>query len=406
MATVMAREIMVEKRIEEATAPEITAPPVEEALPANPKSAKISAPVRLAALDAFRGLTILLMLLVNNVALDEATPRHLTHAEWSGRVHLADIVFPWFLLAVGVAIPFAVASHRRKGVSWLGYFGKSIKRTISLLALGWLVDSTINHSLTIGLGVLQVIGLAYFVAALLSPLKNQWRALLAIVFLVAHSAILLIWHVPGLGPGRITEDANAIAFLNEIYLAPWGLKGLVSVIPTAAMVLIGTVFGDLFRQASLPLLRRAGIAAVSGTTLLLIGLGLSTFLPMNKPLWTAPYIIYTAGMGIMLLAALHVAVDGTKYGQKLAFPLTVPGSNAITAYVAPILVKLNILQAWIVPGAIVATNAKPTLEAFLQAWCYNTAGRINGGWLYTFGYIAFWWLILFYLYRKQWFLRV
>lgn len=370
--------------------------------PKSPPASSDAKPPRLAALDAFRGLTILLMLLVNNVNLDTATPKSLMHAEWSGRVYFADVVFPWFLLAVGVAIPFAVASHRKRSEGWLSYYGKAFRRTVSLVVLGIIVDSTVNHAFTPGLGVLQVIGLAYFVAALLSPLATRWRLLIAAIFLVGHSVILLAWNVPGFGPGRFTESENAVVWLNEIHLAPWGLKGLVSVIPTAAMVLIGTAFGDMFRRSDLPVLRRAAVCVVIGGLLTIFGVAMSKTLPMNKPLWTASYIIYTAGLGAILIAVLHVLVDGNKYGKKLAFPFLVPGSNAITAYVAPILIKINVLQGW-----SVATDAgRMSLEAALQNACYHLAGRVNGGWLYTFGYIAVWWLVLFYFYKKQWLLRV
>ncbi len=357
---------------------------------------------RLAALDAFRGLTVLLMWLVNNVSLDTATPKHLTHADWSGRVHLADVVFPWFLLAVGVALPFAVAGQKRRGERWLSVLMKILRRTVSLVLLGILVDSTVNHAWTPGLGVLQVIGLAYFVAALLSPLHTLARAVCAAALLAAHSALILLWDVPGFGAGHITEGANAVAFLNEIYLAPWGMKGLISVVPTAAMVLIGTVLGDLFRQKGLTVARSALVCGLIGVPLLVSGYALGSVLPMSKPLWTASYILYTAGLGALLLAALRIAVDGTRQGTKLAFALIVPGSNAITAYVVPILFKINTLQGW----TVMTATGRATVESALQTWCYALAGRVNGGWLYTLAYLALWWGVLYYLYRKQWFLRV
>ncbi len=369
------------------------AEPVPDAKPALP---------RLAALDAFRGLTILLMLLVNNTATGEATPEHLTHAEWSGAVHLADVVFPWFLLAVGVAIPFAVASHRKKNAGFLSYYNKAVKRTATLVLLGILVDSTVNHAWSPGLGVLQIIGLAYLLAAFLSPLPTLWRGITAVGLLAAHTGILLLWHVPGLGVGRIEPEANVVAFVNEIYLQPWGLRGLLSVIPTTAMVLLGTIIGDLYRRTDLAVARRALLCAAGGVLLATIGYAGSFVLPMNKPLWTATYILYTAGLGALLLALLHRLVDGTKHGAAFALVLLIPGANAITAYVLPILVKINILQSW-----SAATDAgHVSIETALQNSAYAVAGRVNGGWLYTAGYIAAWWMVLYYFHRKQWFLRV
>jgi predicted acyltransferase len=172
--------------------------------------------------------------------------------------------------------------------------------------------------------------------------------------------------------------------------------------PTAAMVLIGTVFGDLLRQGFYTLARRVLLAGIVGAALLVAGHFAGLFLPMSKPLWTASYILFTAGSGGLVLAVLHALVDGTRSGGRLAFPLLVPGSNAITGYVLPILVKINILQGW----SVATASGRTTIEAALQNALYDAAGRTSGGWLYTAGYIAVWWLVLYYLQRKQWFLRV
>ena len=370
--------------------------------PPAPADAKPATP-RLAALDAFRGLTVLLMLLVNNVSLGENTPEHLTHAEWTGAVHLADVVFPWFLLAVGVAIPFAVASHRKRGASWLGYYGKAIRRTASLVLLGILVDSTVNHAWSPGLGVLQVIGLAYLFAAFLSPIPALWRGIGAGVLLMAHTATILLWHVPGYGVGRFEESANAVAFVNEIYLQPWGLKGLLSVIPTTAMVLIGTTIGDLYRRADLTVGRRALLCAAGGVLLATLGYVGSYALPMNKPLWTATYILYTAGLGALLPRTTapgcgrHEKQRGMGVGSARSrrecdhgVCATDSGQNGYTESVE----------------RRYRHRACVSMETAMQNALYHAAGRINGGWLYTAAYIAAWWGVLFLFYRKQWFLRV
>ena len=122
---------------------------------------------RLVSLDAFRGFAILGMLLVNNTVETPATPKHLTHAQWNQGVHFADFVAPWFLYIVGTAIPYAAASAKKRGMSNLQYGLKAAYRAVILVLLGLLVDSSVNHKPTIGLGVLQLIGLSYLAAALL-----------------------------------------------------------------------------------------------------------------------------------------------------------------------------------------------------------------------------------------------
>lgn len=142
-------------------------------------------PGRLVSLDAFRGLTIALMLLVNNTALDTATPIQLTHAPWNGGIRLADLVFPWFLFCVGVAIPFASASFAKRGLPVWRYDLKALSRAVLLILLGCLIDSSLAKHPILDLGVLQIIGLAYLVGALLYELPSLRRGLLAALFLVA-----------------------------------------------------------------------------------------------------------------------------------------------------------------------------------------------------------------------------
>jgi predicted acyltransferase len=380
-------------------------PEPEAAPPPAPKAE------RLMSLDAFRGLTILGMLLVNNIALDRDTPQHLTHAEWSGRVHIADLVFPWFLLIVGVAVPWALASHQRKGLGNLRWVGKAVGRSLSLVLMGCVVDSTVQHQLYLGLGVLQIIGLAYLVGALLAGLlPARGRAAAAGLLLVGYWALIRFAPLPNLGPGHFTETDNVIRYLNETYLNPFGLRGLLSVIPTGALVLLGTFFGEILRKSDIRPARRLALLTAWGGAFTIAGLAWSLDLPMNKPLWSPPYILFTAGMGGLVLAAMYALID-TPTVRKVrwwSLPLVVFGVNAIVAYVAPILFKINVLQTWRWAGtaAGLPNGSNPTLEQALQNLCFTLVGRTNGGWLYTALYIGFWWLVLLYLYRRQWFVRL
>jgi len=182
---------------------------------------------RLHSLDAFRGLALLGMLLVNNAALDTATPTQMTHAAWNGGLHLADLVFPWFLLAVGVAIPYARAAQKARGAAWWRLGAKVLSRSAALIALGWLVDSSLAHRPLLGLGVLQLIGLAYLFASLLYGLPLTGRLAAASALLAGHWALLHFLPVPGRGAGVVLEKANVVFYLNEVYLRPLHLQGLI-----------------------------------------------------------------------------------------------------------------------------------------------------------------------------------
>jgi predicted acyltransferase len=252
----------------------------------------------------------------------------------------------------------------------------------------------------VGLGVLQLIGLAYLAGALLYELPFRWRVGAAAGLLLAHWAALRFVPVPGLGAGVITESDNLTAYLNRLYLQPIALKGLISVVPTAALVLIGTAVGDALRRDGKAGGRTALRLFAAGLGLGLTGWLWSLDLPFSKPLWSAPYIMFAAGWGTALLALLFAVID-VRGWRAWAFPLVVFGANAIAAYVLPILVKTYILQEWRWPG-----GESVLLQQALLRFCTERAGRVGGGWLYTFSYIFFWWVVLWQIYRKRIFLRV
>ena len=357
---------------------------------------------RLVSLDAFRGLAILGMLLVNNTALDNATPKHLTHAPWNGGIYFADLVFPWFLLIVGVAIPYAAASAKQKGVSRRQSALKTLGRAGALVVLGCLIDSSLARRPVVGLGVLQLIGLAYCAGAFLAALPLRPRLLVAAGLLAGHWAAIRFIPIPGFGAGVFTETANLVVYLNEAYLRGFGLKGLISVVPTTALVLIGATAGEALRSERLTPLRKAGLLAGSGAGLMLAGWLWSLDLPFNKPVWTASYILFTAGCGLLLLACLFLVID-FKGWRGWAFPLVVFGSNAILAYVVPIMTKVHVLQEW---NWTMADGSTLPLQQALLSTSIQHFGRWGGGWAYTGGYILFWWLFLLLLYRRRLFLRV
>lgn len=221
-----------------------------------------------------------------------------------------------------------------------------------------------------------------------------------------HGAAIQFLPVPGLGAGVFREDANLIQHLTRTYLSPLHLDGLLSVVPTAALVLIGSAFGDLLRWEIKPL-PKIPFLLLASATLIFLGWAWHFSLPYNKPVWTASYILLTAGLGGVVLTALFALVDvaGPKWPplRWLVFPLTVYGSNAIAAYVGPILVKVLILREWTwrMPSGV-----RETLE---QTWLHAAVAHYGpywGGWVYTLTYLGAVWLVLLELYRRKIFLRV
>ncbi|GGR79628.1 heparan-alpha-glucosaminide N-acetyltransferase domain-containing protein [Deinococcus sedimenti] len=356
---------------------------------------------RLTALDAFRGATVLLMLLVNNVALGGATPAQLMHAPFGG-LTLTDLVFPWFLYCAGAALPFSQAAMTRAGLSGAARTRRLLERAALLYLLGAFETSVTTHHLTLGLGVLQLIALATLFAALLGDLRSRARLLIAALLLAGYAAFLKLGVHPG-GIGVISETSNPVQALNDAVLNPLGLRGLISVIPTTALVLLGSVAARVLylRDPRAPA-KLLGL----GLTLSAAGFGwaASGHLPLSKTLWTPPYILYAAGLGTLALLLTWLIADSGRVprGAALLHPLTIPGRNALAGYVLPILIKVWILQDWTVAW----TGRAQPIGAALLTLAQRHLGAVGGGWTYTLGYVAAVWLGLAWMARRDLILKL
>ncbi|MDX2008051.1 MAG: DUF5009 domain-containing protein [Meiothermus sp.] len=392
---------------------------------------------RLLALDGLRGLTVLLMLLVNNIALQAATPDQLMHAPFGG-VTLADLVFPWFLFCMGVAIPRTASSPEGQKLPRWHRVRRILTRTALMFGLGLFLTSALARTPVFALGVLQLIALAYCAAALIylaSP-RPAFLCGAAALLLVGYWAAIRLVPVPGVGPGVFEEGRNLLLHINRAFLEPLGLRGLPSVVPTAALALLGAVVGQLLQgatrrqrgtgqeQALGPSESRGSRTAGAPSfppppypflsrhrplpQLLLLGIGLTLLghlwsleLPFSKTFWTPPYIVLTAGLGTLVIGVFYALFD-LRGWRWAAFPLLVLGSNALLAYVLPILFKVWVLQGWTVR---VGGQRLSLQQAWLNGHIAH-AGVVLGGWAYTLLYTLLWWAVLWWFYRRKVFLRV
>ena len=374
------------------------APQTQEGAPATPATVTSARGVRLSALDAWRGLTILLMLLVNNVTLGARTPQQLQHAPWGGGITLTDLVFPWFLFCAGAALPFSLAASRRVGLVGWPLIGKLAVRTVLLYLVGCVLTSTENHQLTLGLGVLQLIALASFFGGIVSQWSVGWRVAVAALLLVGYD-LFISWTALGGATGIFTENANAVKAVNDAFLSPLGLRGLLSVLPATALVLLGSLVAQPLKDRHA---RAPWLLLAAGSAMTLLGWLWAHHLEFNKAVWTPSYVVYTAGLATLGMLAFYMLADSGRpwsgWGQRLLAPLTIPGRNSLFAYVAPILIKLWVLMEWKVDWAGKTMPIRDALITLAQ----RHYGLWGGGWLYTLGYILAVWLGLAYLARRGW----
>ncbi|HYM68370.1 MAG TPA: heparan-alpha-glucosaminide N-acetyltransferase domain-containing protein [bacterium] len=353
---------------------------------------------RLPSLDAFRGFVIAGMLLVNNMIWNAATPRQLMHAPWGGGVTFTDMILPWFVFTVGVTVPVGA----RAGLHGAAYALRVARRTATLVALGILIDSVAAHRLTVGMDVLQLLGLSYLVAALLSRTPVPARLAAAAGLLAAYGALLTLVPAPGLGAGVFQAHHNVIQYLNDAYLTRYALAGVLAVAPASALALLGTIAGGLLRAGRAEEIVKTGALAAAGVALALGGWLWGQTLPLNKDLWTPTYVLFAGGLGLLLLAACHLLFDVVRL-RPLGVPFAVFGSNAIVGYVASALFAIGAMQTWPDP---LSRGHTLSLHTVVLDPLGGAVGAVAAGWIYTASVIVVWWLALFALYRRRVFIRV
>jgi len=309
---------------------------------------------RVESLDVLRGLAVAGMIVVNNPGDWTAVYPPLMHAYWTG-LTVADLVFPGFVFTMGAAVPFAFARRRAAGASIADLHWHIGARVVVLVALG-LVLNVVSASPQISPlrvpGVLQRIALAYLVAAIVVLHVRQARWLVvAAVLLVGHWALLTLVPFGGHAAGTISPDANLAGFIDtrvfgrHALAIPIDPEGLLGTLTSAASAILGAATGELMRRQPADAIRAL---AAGGAVALAAGWLWSLVLPLSKPLWTGSFVLVTAGITTLLLAAIYFAVD-VRGWRRWCLPLAWLGANALVIYAASEIVRrlLDAPKSWL-----------------------------------------------------------
>lgn len=375
---------------------------------------------RLHALDVFRGITIAAMVLVNNPGSWSNIYPPLRHAEWHGWTP-TDLVFPFFMWIVGVSTALSHEKFVARGGSSRGFAAKSARRAAIVFGLGLFLAAFPfgtfgGHRFDLATlripGVLQRIAVCQFLAVLIHIATGVRGKVVAILCLLIGSSLLMKFvPVPGYGAGDWSPDGNLARYVDSIVLAGHTWKsairpgfdpeGIVSTIPAVATVVFGILAGQWLRAPRTDSEKAIGLAVLGSATAAL-GRLLDPWLPINKPLWTSTYCLFTAGLAASAVAALFFVVD-MRSRRRWALPFTIFGTNAIAAYVLSGLLArtLGLQKTTSAEGKIVSVQSRifttyflPIGDARLASFLYAVA----------FSFVVF--LPIFCLWRKRWFLKV
>ncbi|HUP88832.1 MAG TPA: heparan-alpha-glucosaminide N-acetyltransferase domain-containing protein [Longimicrobiales bacterium] len=370
-----------------------------------------STSTRLLSLDAFRGITIAGMLLVNNPGSWSHIYPPLEHATWNGWTP-TDLIFPFFVFIVGVAMTFSFGKQIENGAERNDLLLKTAKRALLIFLTGLAIHSFpwvgYDYSHWRIPGVLQRIAVAYLFAAsiyLFTTVRGQVIAIATL--LVGYWLLQTLVPVPGGFTGVLKPGLDLGAYIDRSIFTEnhlwreaktWDPEGLLSTLPAIGTALLGGLAGQWIRSRQTQIEKVTGLF-IAGAVLMCVGGMWGWVFPINKSLWTSSYVLFTAGFAAQFLAFCYWLIDVKGY-QRWAKPFIIYGMNAIAAFFLSAVVArtMNLIK---VGGDHVALKTF-IYKNFYESWL----APINASLLFAISYVLLFLGILTIMYRRKIFIKL
>ena len=379
---------------------------------------------RLLAIDAFRGITITAMILVNNPGSWSYVYWPLAHAKWHGWTP-TDLIFPFFIFIVGLSISLSVRALKGKGMPNKDIVSKALVRMLKLVLLGWFLalffyDFTAVqynwfedrlYAMRI-MGVLQRIGIVYFVTivAFLYLPTRFFYSLVPALLLIYAGTMLLVPYTDEQGiryVGLLVEGNNLAAWLDNAVLTAnhmynktatpfaYDPEGILSTIPAIATCISGVATGEFIanaKQRRLTLRSQIKWLFMVGLLLAVLGQLSDVIFPINKIIWTPSYVLLSSGLAILSLALCMFIIDEKRH-KLWSAPFVVFGANAIAFFMfSGIVGRLVIMIPW----------GDSTLKHALYTGFFQPIfGNYNGSVAYAVGFLALSYAVFYHLYKRN-----
>lgn len=359
---------------------------------------------RLLSLDALRGFDMLwitgggylvtVLAKYTGAGWLQTLAEQMEHVPWAG-FHFEDLIFPLFMFISGVAIPFALISKLEKKVPKSDLAKKAFKRAVTLVLIGFVYNGVFSNGFENPrfASVLGQIGLAYFFASLIVIYTKSFKQSLYWLggILVGIGIIQLLIPVPGIGAGVLTPEGCINGYLDRMLL-PGRLhgkifdpEGLLCIVSAVTVTLMGSVAGHFLRDKTTNDKQKIKTLSLIGASSIVLALLLSTFYPLIKACWTSSFNLLTGGIGFLLIMAFYWMID-VKGWKKWSFFFRVIGMNSIFIY-------------------LLYDMADPAhISKYIFGWTvlWGDFGQIVS----VIGSIMLVWSLLYYMYKKNIFLRV
>ncbi|WP_148038921.1 acyltransferase family protein [Proteiniphilum sp. X52] len=296
---------------------------------------------RILSVDFFRGLVM--FILVSGIAtlFHQMTEqghggafiawldKHSNHGKWFD-IYFWDLIQPFFMFIVGVAMPFSLSKRLARGDSWKQSFIHALKRSFWLLLLGFMLGAKDDaYYLT---NILPQLGLVYVFAFLLLQKNIKWQLAVSFGLILASDLLYQFWPVEGYNM-PYTPDHNFGAWLDSVttgHLHPdhWVTFNAV---PTCAHILWGVCTGkllmtDLSPMKKLTIMLSTGIAGIMG------GYLLGLYIPMIERIGTGSFVVFSGGWCLLAMGFSYLFVDILRF-RKVATFFAIVGMNPIFIYI-------------------------------------------------------------------------
>ena len=397
---------------------------------------------RFYSLDVFRGATVCLMILVNNPGTWAHIYSPLEHAPWHGLTP-TDLVFPFFLFAVGNALAFIMPKLEAGGDAT--FWKKVLKRTVLIFLIGlflnwWpfvtevnrVIDGTndlqketifkgftwIDHTKNKAgeivevvkgvriLGVLQRIALCYFFASIIIYYFKVRKA-----FLAGLIVLLVYWMLCYVGNpadpyslnGWFGTDIDKF-ILTESHMykgegIPFDPEGLMSTLPAIVQVIFGYLVGDYIQKKGKNFEMLSGLF-VAGVAMLITGFCWDMVFPINKKIWTSSYTVYTSGLAIITIATMIYLIEFKNAKGWLSKFFDVFGKNALFVFALSAFLPRTLALIKLGDGV------NPWNWLYKKVLIHIPGGAENGSLAYALCVITFMWFICWWMDKKKIYVKV
>lgn len=360
---------------------------------------------RLVSIDALRGFTMFMLVgggyilralpEISDNAFFRMLKTQMEHVPWEG-FRYYDLIFPMFLFIIGMALPFSFKRRLVSATSKKALYRHIINRTIILFILGlicfgyWDPELKYEGEVIGYYGVLQLLAVGYFFASLIM-LNTSVRGVAAWAggIIIFYFLIMKFIPVPEYGAGNFTREGNFNEYVSKLVAENIGINWRILLspymIPTVSTALLGVLTG-YWLQSDNTKEKKALYMLVAAIVLITAGLIWSLSFPIIKNLWTSSYVLFSGGLTLLMFVLFYWLIDILKY-QKWAFIFVVVGTNAITIYMLTHVMSFDNISYFFIYGIKESLGVYQSLVIALISTTLE-------------------WLLLYYLYKNRYFIKL